>query len=155
MQYLNMCVCSLIGCSYTVTELQQDWWLNYSDGLFCAGTHFSRHQHSHATSCRHFHLATPLPTEFPPTGLAAPQYQEVPPTFLPQALQQQYLIQQQLLQRRYTHQHSKALYKSYTCAEAHSAYTQNSSRQQVLHIFTVALGHEHKQKYILLSHYVR
>ncbi|XP_060791653.1 E3 ubiquitin-protein ligase ARK2C isoform X2 [Neoarius graeffei] len=66
------------------------------------GTHFSRHQHSHATSCRHFHLATPLPTEFPPTGLAAPQYQEVPPTFLPQALQQQYLIQQQLLQRRRT-----------------------------------------------------
>ncbi|KAL7844874.1 hypothetical protein SRHO_G00234130 [Serrasalmus rhombeus] len=69
------------------------------------GAHFSRHQHSHATSCRHFHLAataTPLPAEFPPTPLAPPQYQEVPPTFLPQALQQQYLIQQQLLQRRRT-----------------------------------------------------
>ncbi|XP_005161046.1 E3 ubiquitin-protein ligase ARK2C isoform X2 [Danio rerio] len=69
------------------------------------GAHFSRHQHSHATSCRHFHLAataTPLPADFPPPPLAPPQYQEVPPPFLPQALQQQYLIQQQLLQRRRT-----------------------------------------------------
>ncbi|KAI7795579.1 putative RING finger protein 165 [Triplophysa rosa] len=69
------------------------------------GAHFSRHQHTHATSCRHFHLAataTPLPAEFPPPPLAPPQYQEVPPPFLPQALQQQYLIQQQLLQRRRT-----------------------------------------------------
>ncbi|XP_072518246.1 E3 ubiquitin-protein ligase ARK2C isoform X2 [Salminus brasiliensis] len=69
------------------------------------GAHFSRHQHSHATSCRHFHLAataTPLPAEFPPAPMPPPQYPEVPPTFLPQALQQQYLIQQQLLQRRRT-----------------------------------------------------
>ncbi|XP_036444316.1 E3 ubiquitin-protein ligase RNF165 isoform X3 [Colossoma macropomum] len=79
------------------------------------GAHFSRHQHSHATSCRHFHLAataTPLPAEFPPTPLAPPQYQEVPPTFLPQALQQQYLIQQQLLQRRYTHTYTHSLIRT-------------------------------------------
>lgn len=79
-------------------------WTLFCDWLPCTGAHFSRHQHTHATSCRHFHLAataTPLPAEFPPPPLAPPQYQEVPPPFLPQALQQQYLIQQQLLQRRY------------------------------------------------------
>ncbi|KAI4795278.1 hypothetical protein KUCAC02_031530, partial [Chaenocephalus aceratus] len=91
------------------------------------GAHFTRHQHSHATSCRHFHLGAPqapLSAEFPlgppppqsglaphltpppphhPAPLTAlpapPQFQDVPgPPFLPQALHQQYLIQQQLLE---------------------------------------------------------
>lgn len=137
------CVCALW---LAVAELQQDWsWNNHSDSvtcdwLLCAGTHFSRHQHSHATSCRHFHLATPLPTEFPPTGLVAPQYQEVPPSFLPQALQQQYLIQQQLLQRRYTHHHSNPLYKSYSSV--------NTRTYIHISIFTAAPAHKHK-KYVL------
>ena len=93
--------------------------------LFLIGAHFTRHQHSHATSCRHFHLGAPqapLSAEFPlghasqtpQNGLAPhlppvhhptitalpapPQFQDVPtPPFLPQALHQQYLIQQQLL----------------------------------------------------------
>lgn len=90
------------------------------------GAHFTRHHNSHATSCRNFHLGAPqapLSAEFPlghisqqpQTGLAAhlppahhppltalpapPQFQDVPGTpFLPQALHQQYLIQQQLLE---------------------------------------------------------
>ncbi|XP_046900873.1 E3 ubiquitin-protein ligase RNF165-like isoform X2 [Hypomesus transpacificus] len=97
------------------------------------GAHFTRHQHSHATSCRHFHLGAtqaPLPGEFPlghaanhnqppqPGPLAPhlapahhppltalpapPQFQDVPaPPFLPQALHQQYLIQQQLLEAQH------------------------------------------------------
>ncbi|XP_039606554.1 E3 ubiquitin-protein ligase RNF165 isoform X1 [Polypterus senegalus] len=96
------------------------------------GAHFNRHQHSHATSCRHFHLgpqpqlsaefplphpnqsqpgmsphlppahqhATPLHQPLAP--LPAPQFQDVPgPPFLPQALHQQYLIQQQLLEAQH------------------------------------------------------
>lgn len=97
--------------------------------LFLPGAHFTRHQHSHATSCRHFHLGAPqapISAEFPlghasqppQTGLAthlppahhpplttlpaAPQFQDVPgPPFLPQALHQQYLIQQQLLEAQH------------------------------------------------------
>lgn len=93
------------------------------------GAHFSRHQHSHATSCRHFHLGAPqapISAEFPlghagqppQAGLAAhlppthhptltalpapPQFQDVPgPSFLPQALHQQYLIQQQLIEAQH------------------------------------------------------
>ncbi|XP_068609213.1 E3 ubiquitin-protein ligase ARK2C [Brachionichthys hirsutus] len=88
------------------------------------GAHFTRQQHSHATSCRHFHLGAPqaaLSAEFPlgpagqpsQTGLpghhpprpalaAPPQFQDVPgPPFLPQALHQQYLIQQQLLEAQH------------------------------------------------------
>ncbi|XP_063746190.1 E3 ubiquitin-protein ligase ARK2C isoform X2 [Eleginops maclovinus] len=93
------------------------------------GAHFTRHQHSHATSCRHFHLGAPqapLSAEFPlgpqppqsglaphlppaqhhPAPLTAlpapPQFQDVPgPPFLPQALHQQYLIQQQLLEAQH------------------------------------------------------
>lgn len=93
------------------------------------GAHFTRHQHSHATSCRHFHLGSPqapISAEFPlghagqppQTGLAThlppahhppltalpapPQFQDVPgPPFLPQALHQQYLIQQQLLEAQH------------------------------------------------------
>ncbi|XP_011479870.2 LOW QUALITY PROTEIN: E3 ubiquitin-protein ligase ARK2C [Oryzias latipes] len=92
------------------------------------GVHFSRHQHSHATSCRHFHLGAPqapITAKFslgtasqpPQTGLAAnlspthhhtalsapPQFQDVAswPSFLPQALHQQYLIQQQLLEAQH------------------------------------------------------
>ncbi|KAM7368821.1 hypothetical protein PAMP_013128 [Pampus punctatissimus] len=100
-------------------------------GCLCSslGAHFTRHQHSHATSCRHFHLGAPqapISAEFPlghasqppQTGLAthlppahhppltalpaAPQFQDVPgPPFLPQALHQQYLIQQQLLEAQH------------------------------------------------------
>ncbi|XP_071760776.1 E3 ubiquitin-protein ligase ARK2C isoform X3 [Centroberyx gerrardi] len=71
------------------------------------GAHFTRHQHSHATSCRHFHLGAPqapIPAEFPLGPLPAPpQFQDVPgPPFLPQALHQQYLIQQQLLEAQRT-----------------------------------------------------
>ncbi|XP_061116515.1 E3 ubiquitin-protein ligase ARK2C, partial [Conger conger] len=93
------------------------------------GAHFNRHQHSHATSCRHFHLGpqAPMSADFPlphpgqsQPGMAphlpaahqhaaqlhqslaplpGPQLQEVPgPPFLTQAFQQQYLIQQQLLE---------------------------------------------------------
>lgn len=97
--------------------------------LFPIGAHFTRHQHSHATSCRHFHLGAPqapISAEFPlghasqppQTGLAThlppthhppltalpgpPQFQDVPgPSFLPQALHQQYLIQQQLLEAQH------------------------------------------------------
>ncbi|XP_006627171.1 E3 ubiquitin-protein ligase ARK2C isoform X2 [Lepisosteus oculatus] len=96
------------------------------------GAHFNRHQHSHATSCRHFHLGPqpqmstefplPHPGQSPPgmsphlppahqhasplhqplTPLPAPQFQDVPgPPFLPQALHQQYLIQQQLLEAQH------------------------------------------------------
>ncbi|CAB1332387.1 unnamed protein product, partial [Coregonus sp. 'balchen'] len=87
--------------------------------------HFTRHQHSHATSCRHFNLGAPqapISAEFPvghasqppQTGLAPhhpppltalpapPQFQDIPgPPFLPQALHQQYLIQQQLLEAQH------------------------------------------------------
>ncbi|XP_031426947.1 E3 ubiquitin-protein ligase RNF165 isoform X1 [Clupea harengus] len=97
------------------------------------GSHFNRHQQSHATSCRHFHLGpqAQIPLDFPmphpgqsQPGLAPhlapgphqqspqlhaplnplpppppPQFQELQgPPFLPQALHQQYLIQQQLLE---------------------------------------------------------
>ncbi|XP_034458368.1 E3 ubiquitin-protein ligase RNF165 isoform X3 [Hippoglossus hippoglossus] len=93
------------------------------------GAHFTRHHNSHATSCRHFHLGAPqapISAEFPlghtsqppQTGLAThlppahhppltalpapPQFQDVPgPPFLPQALHQQYLIQQQLLEAQH------------------------------------------------------
>ncbi|XP_018592144.1 E3 ubiquitin-protein ligase RNF165 isoform X3 [Scleropages formosus] len=96
------------------------------------GAHFNRHQHSHATSCRHFHLGpqAQMPTDFPVphpgqsqpgmtphlppahqhatqlhqplAPLPAPQFQDVPgPPFLPQALHQQYLIQQQLLEAQH------------------------------------------------------
>ncbi|XP_045063977.1 E3 ubiquitin-protein ligase RNF165-like isoform X2 [Coregonus clupeaformis] len=95
------------------------------------GAHFTRHQHSHATSCRHFNLGAPqapISAEFPvghasqppQTGLAPhlstaphhpppltalpapPQFQDIPgPPFLPQALHQQYLIQQQLLEAQH------------------------------------------------------
>ncbi|KAL2092880.1 hypothetical protein ACEWY4_012678 [Coilia grayii] len=126
------------------------------------GSHFSRHQQSHATSCRHFHLgpqAAQLPLDFPPMphhhpggqsqpGLAPPPHlatapppgpppgpphhhqqqsaphqlhasplNPIPPPppppgppqfqdiqgapFLPQALHQQYLIQQQLLEAQH------------------------------------------------------
>lgn len=104
------------------------------------GAHFTRHQHSHATSCRHFHLGAPqapISAEFPlghasqppQTGLAThlppahhppltalpapPQFQDVPgPPFLPQALHQQYLIQQQLLEA----QHRRILpHSRYNC----------------------------------------
>ena len=101
----------------------------YSPPLPLVGAHFTRHQHSHATSCRHFHLGAPqapISAEFPlghasqppQTGLAThlppahhppltalpapPQFQDVPgPPFLPQALHQQYLIQQQLLEAQH------------------------------------------------------
>ncbi|XP_030624524.1 E3 ubiquitin-protein ligase RNF165 isoform X2 [Chanos chanos] len=97
------------------------------------GSHFNRHQHSHATSCRHFHLGpqAQIPVEFPmphpgqsQSGMSphlapahqqatplhpplnpmpAPQFQDIqgPPPFLPQALHQQYLIQQQLLEAQH------------------------------------------------------
>ncbi|XP_028852692.1 E3 ubiquitin-protein ligase RNF165 isoform X2 [Denticeps clupeoides] len=101
------------------------------------GSHFNRHQHSHATSCRHFHLGpqAQIPVDFPmphpgqsQPGLAAhlapgphqqtpqlhpplnpippppppPQFQDIQgPPFLPQALHQQYLIQQQLLEAQH------------------------------------------------------
>lgn len=109
------------GSDRRLTSLHSDQLL-----LFLAGAHFTRHQHSHATSCRHFHLGAPqapISAEFPlghasqppQTGLAThlppahhppltalpapPQFQDVPgPPFLPQALHQQYLIQQQLLE---------------------------------------------------------
>ncbi|KAA0714491.1 E3 ubiquitin-protein ligase RNF165 [Triplophysa tibetana] len=90
------------------------------------GSHFNRHQHSHATSCRHFHVGpqTQIPVEFPmphpgqsqtgighhlgpahqpPLGhIPAPPFQDIPsPPFLPQALHQQYLIQQQILEAQH------------------------------------------------------
>ncbi|KAM3842455.1 E3 ubiquitin-protein ligase ARK2C isoform 1-T1 [Diretmus argenteus] len=113
------------------------------------GAHFTRHQHSHATSCRHFHLGAPqapLSAEFPlgpvsppaPTGLgphlppahhppltalpAPPQFQDMPgPPFLPQALHQQYLIQQQLLeaQHRRILPHSSVLMRVFYCCALH------------------------------------
>ncbi|XP_077593856.1 E3 ubiquitin-protein ligase ARK2C isoform X3 [Stigmatopora nigra] len=92
------------------------------------GAHFTRHQHSHATSCRHFHLGAPqapvstdfslghagqptqtglaahIPAHHPPLAAltASPQFQDVSgASFLPQALHQQYLIQQQLLEAQH------------------------------------------------------
>ncbi|XP_026855572.1 E3 ubiquitin-protein ligase RNF165 isoform X1 [Electrophorus electricus] len=94
------------------------------------GSQFSRHQHSHATSCRHFHVGpqAQIPVDFPmphpgqsQTGMnphlapahqpAAPlhpplghmpQFQDIQaPPFLPQALHQQYLIQQQILEAQH------------------------------------------------------
>uniref|UniRef100_A0A672LW39 RING-type E3 ubiquitin transferase n=1 Tax=Sinocyclocheilus grahami TaxID=75366 RepID=A0A672LW39_SINGR len=96
------------------------------------GSHFSRHQHSHATSCRHFHVGpqAQIPVDFPmphpgqsQTGMShhlgpahqpaaalhpplnhipAPPFQDIPaPPFLPQALHQQYLIQQQILEAQH------------------------------------------------------
>ncbi|XP_071394621.1 E3 ubiquitin-protein ligase ARK2C isoform X4 [Centroberyx affinis] len=81
--------------------------------LSSAGSHFNRQQqqqqqqHSHATSCRHFQLGpqAPLPMDFPPplNPLPAPQFQDIPaPPFLPQALHQQYLLQQQILEAQRT-----------------------------------------------------
>ncbi|XP_030624541.1 E3 ubiquitin-protein ligase RNF165 isoform X4 [Chanos chanos] len=74
------------------------------------GSHFNRHQHSHATSCRHFHLGpqAQIPVEFPMPPMPAPQFQDIqgPPPFLPQALHQQYLIQQQLLEAQHTQDRS-------------------------------------------------
>ncbi|XP_045080887.1 E3 ubiquitin-protein ligase RNF165-like isoform X2 [Coregonus clupeaformis] len=117
------------GCVFSVLigwgllPLNPDW-----VHLSPAGAHFTRHQHSHATSCRHFHLGAPqapISAEFPlghvsqppQTGLAPhlppaphhppplpppPQFQDVTgPPFLPQALHQQYLIQQQLLEAQH------------------------------------------------------
>lgn len=118
------------------------------------GAHFTRHHNSHATSCRNFHLGAPqapLSAEFPlghisqqpQTGLAAhlppahhppltalpapPQFQDVPGTpFLPQALHQQYLIQQQLLEAhqrrilphsRYDHGYCAYIQIPYTCIQ--------------------------------------
>ncbi|XP_056097923.1 E3 ubiquitin-protein ligase RNF165 isoform X2 [Rhinichthys klamathensis goyatoka] len=99
------------------------------------GSHFNRHQHSHATSCRHFHVGpqAQIPVDFPmphpgqsPTGMSphlgqphaplnhipAPPFQDIStPSFLPQALHQQYLIQQQILEaqhRRILPQHRHA-----------------------------------------------
>ncbi|KAI2661944.1 E3 ubiquitin-protein ligase RNF165 [Labeo rohita] len=38
-----------------------------SDVIVVAGSHFNRHQHSHATSCRHFHVGpqAQIPVDFP------------------------------------------------------------------------------------------
>uniref|UniRef100_A0A671KFC1 RING-type E3 ubiquitin transferase n=1 Tax=Sinocyclocheilus anshuiensis TaxID=1608454 RepID=A0A671KFC1_9TELE len=96
------------------------------------GSHFNRHQHNHATSCRHFHVGpqAQIPVDFPmphpgqsQTGMShhpghahqpaaalhpplnhipAPPFQDIPaPPFLPQALHQQYLIQQQILEAQH------------------------------------------------------
>ncbi|KAI4894669.1 hypothetical protein NFI96_015584 [Prochilodus magdalenae] len=96
------------------------------------GSQFNRHQHSHATSCRHFHVGpqAQIPVDFPmphpgqsQTGMnphlapthqpaaplhpplshmPAPQFQDIQgPPFLPQALHQQYLIQQQILEAQH------------------------------------------------------
>lgn len=100
--------------------------------IVLAGSQFNRHQHSHATSCRHFQVGpqAQISVEFPmphpgqsqagmnphlgPTHqpaaplhpslghIPAPQFQDVQaPTFLPQALHQQYLIQQQILEAQH------------------------------------------------------
>lgn len=104
----------------------------HSDVIVVAGSHFNRHQHSHATSCRHFHIGpqAQIPVDFPmphpgqsqtgmshhlgpahqPAGalhpalnhIPAPPFQDIPaPPFLPQALHQQYLIQQQILEAQH------------------------------------------------------
>ncbi|CAI5787859.1 E3 ubiquitin-protein ligase RNF165 isoform X2 [Lacerta agilis] len=90
------------------------------------GAPFQRSQHPHATSCRHFHLGPqpqistdfPLPHAVQPHMATAHQhggplhpplpplpalpFQEVTgPSFLPQALHQQYLLQQQLLEAQH------------------------------------------------------
>ncbi|XP_051950965.1 E3 ubiquitin-protein ligase RNF165-like isoform X2 [Xyrauchen texanus] len=96
------------------------------------GSHFNRHQQSHATSCRHFHIGpqAQIPVDFPmphlgqsPSGMShhlgpthqsatalhppinhipAPSFQDIQaPPFLPQALHQQYLIQQQILEAQH------------------------------------------------------
>ncbi|XP_060546781.1 E3 ubiquitin-protein ligase ARK2C [Pantherophis guttatus] len=90
------------------------------------GAPFQRSQHPHATSCRHFHLAPqpqisadfPLPHAVQPHLTAAHQhnsplhsslptlptlpFQDVTgPPFLPQALHQQYLLQQRLLEAQH------------------------------------------------------
>ncbi|KAJ7335179.1 hypothetical protein JRQ81_013120 [Phrynocephalus forsythii] len=90
------------------------------------GTPFQRSQHPHATSCRHFHLGPqpqisadfPLPHAVQPHVAPAHQhsgplhpslpplpalpFQDVTgPSFLPQALHQQYLLQQQLLEAQH------------------------------------------------------
>ncbi|NWJ04297.1 RN165 ligase, partial [Crypturellus undulatus] len=89
------------------------------------GAPFQRSQHPHATSCRHFHLGpqAPLSADFalpaavPPqpalTPHMAPAHQSLAPvpalsfqdvagpSFLPQALHQQYLLQQQLLEAQH------------------------------------------------------
>ncbi|KAM8961059.1 E3 ubiquitin-protein ligase ARK2C isoform 2-T2 [Pelodytes ibericus] len=74
------------------------------------GAPFQRSQHAHATSCRHFHLGPqpqlpdfPLHHHPPLSPLPTLQFQEVAgPSFLPQALHQQYLLQQQLLEAQRT-----------------------------------------------------
>ncbi|XP_043937930.1 E3 ubiquitin-protein ligase RNF165 isoform X2 [Protopterus annectens] len=91
------------------------------------GAPFQRSQHAHTTSCRHFHLSPqpPISAEFPMpqpgmnTHVATthqhtgPLHQPLPPltplqfqdmagpSFLPQALHQQYLLQQQLLEAQH------------------------------------------------------
>ncbi|XP_044287540.1 E3 ubiquitin-protein ligase RNF165 isoform X1 [Varanus komodoensis] len=90
------------------------------------GTPFQRSQHPHATSCRHFHLGPqpqlsadfPLPHAVqphmaPPHQHSGPLHPPLPPlpalpfqdvtgpSFLPQALHQQYLLQQQLLEAQH------------------------------------------------------
>ncbi|XP_015262589.1 PREDICTED: RING finger protein 165 [Gekko japonicus] len=90
------------------------------------GAPFQRSQHPHATSCRHFHLGPqpqmsadfPLPHAVQPHVATAhqhggPLHQPLPPlpalpfqdvtgpSFLPQALHQQYLLQQQLLEAQH------------------------------------------------------
>lgn len=100
--------------------------------IVLAGSQFNRHQHSHATSCRHFQVGpqAQIPVDFPmphpgqsqagmnphlgpthqpaaplhpPLGhIPAPQFQDIQgPPFLPQALHQQYLIQQQILEAQH------------------------------------------------------
>ncbi|KAK9408791.1 RING finger protein [Crotalus adamanteus] len=90
------------------------------------GAPFQRSQHPHATSCRHFHLAPqpqisadfPLPHAVQP-HLPAPHQHSSPlhsslptiptlpfqdvtgPPFLPQALHQQYLLQQRLMEAQH------------------------------------------------------
>ena len=128
-------VCLSSFCPFCVwDELCAAMVMTSGVNLSPAGSQLSRHQPSHAPSCRHIHLGAPpatisaefplghggqprltpaLSSHLPPahhqtlttlTAAAAPPppppatFQEASgPSFLPQALQQQYLIQQQLL----------------------------------------------------------
>ncbi|KAK3565261.1 hypothetical protein QTP86_001676 [Hemibagrus guttatus] len=121
-------------------------------GRLRRGSQFNRHQHSHATSCRHFQVGpqAQIPVDFPmphpgqsqagmnphlgpthqpaaplhpPLGhIPAPQFQDIQgPPFLPQALHQQYLIQQQILEaqhRRFLPQPS--LYQTLVLSSRHA-----------------------------------
>ena len=137
--FVCQCVSSLVCLGLSVVSV----WRLTPDHLCLSpiGAHFTRHQHSHATSCRHFHLGAPqapISAEFPlghasqppQTGLAThlppahhppltalpapPQFQDVPgPPFLPQALHQQYLIQQQLLEAQHRRILPHSRYKSH------------------------------------------